>query len=218
MRTVRRLYFYLTAFISLEVILWGAINLARTLFDVLPGGGTVDLLAGGLSLILVGLPIFLLHWTVVQRDARQDEDERATRLRALYLYGIQLATLVPVVQNITALANRALFELLDLKGLQVLIGGGQTTFDNLVAIVINLTAWAYFESKLRAGWRDAASAGPLGELRRIYRYVWVLYSLGMTIAGAQQVLRFILAPAAGLFNAAAPWLASPRSAPLALGG
>ncbi len=47
MRTVRRLYFYLIALISLEVIEWGGINLARTLFEVQPLGG-VNLLAGGL--------------------------------------------------------------------------------------------------------------------------------------------------------------------------
>ena len=32
MRTVRRLYFYAVAFVSLEVVLWGLIGLARSLF------------------------------------------------------------------------------------------------------------------------------------------------------------------------------------------
>jgi hypothetical protein len=33
MRTIRRLYFYLVAFISLEVVMWSIITLARTIFD-----------------------------------------------------------------------------------------------------------------------------------------------------------------------------------------
>ena len=32
MRTVRRLYFYATAFVSLEVVLWGLVGLARSFF------------------------------------------------------------------------------------------------------------------------------------------------------------------------------------------
>ena len=32
MRTVRRLYFYAVAFVSLEVVLWGLIGLARSHF------------------------------------------------------------------------------------------------------------------------------------------------------------------------------------------
>ena len=43
MRTIRRFYFYLVAFISLEVVVWGAISLARTLFENLPGGNTNQL-------------------------------------------------------------------------------------------------------------------------------------------------------------------------------
>jgi len=32
MRSIRRLYFYLVALISLEVVVWGLINLLRTTF------------------------------------------------------------------------------------------------------------------------------------------------------------------------------------------
>jgi hypothetical protein len=33
MQTVRRLYFYAVAIVSLEVVIWGAIGLAQTLFQ-----------------------------------------------------------------------------------------------------------------------------------------------------------------------------------------
>ena len=39
MKTVRRLYFYAVALISLEVVLWGLINLLRSIIDQTVGGG-----------------------------------------------------------------------------------------------------------------------------------------------------------------------------------
>ena len=63
MRTIRRLYFYIITVISVEVIIWGVISLARTLFSQGKETDSGFLLATGLSLLIVGLPIFLLHWT-----------------------------------------------------------------------------------------------------------------------------------------------------------
>jgi hypothetical protein len=40
MRTIRRLYFYLVTLISLEVVIWGLVNLLRTTVDLLPGTGS----------------------------------------------------------------------------------------------------------------------------------------------------------------------------------
>ncbi len=207
MRTVRRLYFYLTALISLEVVVWGVINLARTLFDVLPLGG-VNLLAGGLSLVLVGVPIFGIHWAVVQRDARSDEEERTSRIRALFLYAARFGLLIPVVQNGLAILNRALMTWIG-RGLDSpLVGSGQTLADNLAAVAVNLIAWAYIERVLRSDWQAAAPSGELPEVRRVYRYAWGIYSLGLAVFGCQQLFRFIFTTPEGLSDLTAAWLAN----------
>ncbi len=207
MRTVRRLYFYLIALISLEVIVWGVINLARTLFDVLPLGG-VNLLAGGLSLVLVGVPIFGIHWAVVQRDARSDEEEHTSRIRALFLYAARFGLLVPVAQNVLAILNRALITWIG-RGLDSpLVGSGQTLADNLVAVAVNLIAWAYIERVLRGDWQAAAPSGELPEVRRVYRYAWGIYSLGLAVFGCQQLIRFIFTTPEGLSDLTAAWLAN----------
>ncbi len=77
MRTVRRLYFYAVSLVSLEVVLWGLIGLVRSAItpDLL-GGGPARL-AQALSLILVGVPVFWIHWNVA-RDLRP---RRRLRLR-----------------------------------------------------------------------------------------------------------------------------------------
>ena len=141
MRTVRRLYFYLVAFISLEAMLWGIIQLARTSFEFFPGEVGTNLLARGLSLVLVGLPVFWLHWTRVHRDADQDEVERTSPIRAVFLYGVRLATLIPVFQNVLAVVNRATLSTMDLSPASAFIGSSQNLNDNLVALAVNLAAW-----------------------------------------------------------------------------
>ncbi len=207
MRSVRRFYFYLVAFVSAQVIIWGVISLARTLCDVAPGAATTNLLASGLSLVLVGVPIFLLHWTVTQRDARQDEAERFSRLRALFLYAIRLAVLLPTVQNLLALLNRGLLGWIGVSPNLALIGGGQGWEDNLAAVVVNLIAWACFERALWLDWRDAEDATSLGELRRLYRFVWLLYGLTLNVIGVVQVLRFVFHAAfEGAGVTSLPWL------------
>ncbi len=191
MRTIRRLYFYAVALISLEVVIWGLINLLRTMFagNVLSPGA--DTLAQALALILVGLPIFGLHWSWAQRAASRDDEEHTAMLRAVFLYGALALTLAPLVQNALALVNRSLVLVAELEVFRAIVGGGQTWKDNLIAIVLNSVAAAYFFNVVRADWLALKDTENFGGVRRLYRYLWVLYSLAMTIFGVQQVLKFM---------------------------
>jgi hypothetical protein len=208
MSSVRRIYFYLVALIGLEVVVWGVINLARTLFDILPGGGAASILARGLSLIIVGLPIFLVHWRVLQREADSDAEERTTRLRALFLYTARLATLIPLVQNIGALLNRPLLNLVDQSTSLALFGSGQIPADNLIAMVANGIAFYYIERVLRKDWELVHSPDNLTDTRRLYRYVWMLYTLVLAVAGVVFTLRYILYLSSGPNTAITVWLAN----------
>ena len=94
MKTVRRLYFYAVVLISVEVVLWGLINLLRSITDETLGGAA-DALAQALALVLVGVPIFLFHWLWVQRSSAREEDERTASLRAVFFYSVLIGTLIP---------------------------------------------------------------------------------------------------------------------------
>ena len=190
MRTIRRLYFYLVALISLEVVIWGLVNLLRTTVDLLPGKGGTSLLSSGLSLVLVGLPIGLLHWHFAQSEALKDEEERATRIRALFFYALRAAILVPVVQSLLAIFSRTLLQLLGLNTISAIVGSGQTTIDNLIAIAINLAAFAYVERRLQDDWQANPPDHHLAEVRRLYRTLWVLYPLVLTVFGLVNLLRY----------------------------
>ena len=196
MKSIRRLYFYLVAFISIEVVLWGLILLLRSILDNKISGGADDL-AQALALILVGVPIFLIHWLWTQRASAREEEEKTATLRAVFLYGILLATLIPIVQNLLAFINRSFIGAARIEYYRAFVGGTQTLPDNFIAIAMNLIVAAYFWNVLREEWttlpdpQTGAGNENFSEVRRLYRYIWTLYGLLMTVIGAQQILRFI---------------------------
>jgi hypothetical protein len=191
MKSIRRLYFYLVAFISIEVVLWGLVGLLRSIVDETISGGA-DALAQALALILVGMPIFLFHWLWVQRAATRDDEEKTATLRAVFFYTILLATLIPVVQNLLSFIDRAFIQGAGLGvGRAFILFREQTLADNLIAIVMNGIVAAYFWNLLRGEWGKLPSKENFTEVRRLYRYIWMLYGLLMTVFGAQQILRFL---------------------------
>jgi len=202
MRTIRRLYFYAVALISLEIVLWGLVGLARSILSSLHvfQAGAYQL-AQALALILVGVPVFAFHWLMAERFARREMDERASGIRAAFLYGVLLGTLIPVVQNTLALVNRPALIGMQLSSSRAFVGGAQVWTDNIIAIVMNLLVAVYFFTVLRTDWKVIEPRESYANLRRIYRWIWVLYGLGLTVSGLFQLMRFLLSLGAGLMSA-----------------
>ena len=191
MKSIRRLYFYLVALISIEVIVWGLIGLLRSIIDKTIAGGA-DALAQALALILVGVPIFLIHWLWIQRAAARDEEERIATLRAVFFYAILLGTLIPIIQNLLSFIDRSLIQITGL-GVQRAFSAfrQQTIADNLIAILMNGVVAFYFWNILRNEWETLPDKTTFTDVRRLYRYIWMLYGLLMTVFGTQQILRFL---------------------------
>jgi hypothetical protein len=208
MRTIRRLYLYGVAMISLMVVVWGLIGLARSAFAGDAIGGDVTRLAGALALIFVGVPVFLLHWWLAQRSIRQDEEERFARVRAFFLFGALLATLFPVVQNVLALINRFFFRVFAASSNRVIFGYEQTWGDNFIAIVLNGLIAAYIFYVLRQNWDEENVSDAFGETRRLYRFVWMLYGLSLTAFGIQQMLLYLFDLLADAANISTTMLAN----------
>lgn len=192
MKSIRRLYFYLVALISIEVVLWGLVSLLRSIVNQTISGGA-DALAQALALILVGVPIFLIHWLWAQRAAARDEEEKTATIRAAFFYAILLGTLIPVAQNLLSFIDRSLVQVTGL-GVERAFSSfrGQTLADNLIAILMNGIVAVYFWNILRGEWATLSDKENFTEVRRLYRYIWMLYGLLLTVFGAQQVLRFLL--------------------------
>ena len=112
MVVIRRIYFYLVSAVSLNAVVWATIALVRELVTPeIPLSPAA--LAFETAVILVGLPLFLLHWLWAQRQAAADPEERTAALRRFYLYGILTGFLVPFTVNGFALLHaifRAIFD------------------------------------------------------------------------------------------------------------
>lgn len=141
---------------------------------------------------MVGLPVFLLHWWLVQRGASKDFVERSVTCRAVFLHGVLAVTLVPVVQNTLTLANRLLLVAFELDPWLAITGGEQSLSDNLIAVVVNALVALYFFLVLRDYWHQPLKGEIFPEVRRLYRYLWIVYSLAFVVGGSQQTLQFIL--------------------------
>jgi len=208
MRTIRRLYFYLLAFISLEVVMWSIITLARTIFDAGTLNNIGDQIAGGLAFLIVGLPMFLFHWIFIQRDCARDTEERSSRLREIFLYGTYLATLIPIAQNVIALINRVILGWMSIDNDLAFLGSEQTPADNLIAITVMGIVFFYFNHILKGEWAANTQGNDLPGTRRIFRYIWMLYSLVLLVFSVFFTLEFIFLTPTGLDNPSRELLAN----------
>lgn len=98
MAIVRRLYILLVSAISLNVVAWATIGLLRHLLT-LATSTPVSTTAFQVAVIVIGLPIFIVHWLWAQRLSARDPGERESALRRLYLYGMLAGFLGPFVVN-----------------------------------------------------------------------------------------------------------------------
>ena len=180
MGTVRRLYFYVVALIALVVAVNGLAQIGRFVLDSLFGGDVVSGsrtgLAIGISLSVVGLAVWGIHWRLIQRSVAAMPVEARAVVRKLYVYvvlGIAAGFLLWSSGDILLW----LFGELDFNALSwsfLAIWGG---------------VWAYH-------WRLEADEGqPTVEtlgVRRAYLYAVSAVTLVMAAMGAGSVIYAIL--------------------------
>ncbi|HUG14619.1 MAG TPA: DUF5671 domain-containing protein [Thermomicrobiales bacterium] len=194
MLLARRLYLYFIAAISLVTLAVGLTNLLDLLFrwswEQISGGSLLssdpDVIRRQLSihvaLVTVSLPIWLLHWWLIERSDAQDairrEEERRSTLRALYLTtGFTMAFIFWIV-NAIRVVNAATRRVLDIDS----TFWQRTNVESALAILLvtsgvwTLHAWTRIRDE-RAGPLE----GPSDWLPR-------LYLLGAASAGALLVL------------------------------
>jgi hypothetical protein len=187
---LRRLYFYLVAYVSLVMLLTGLATLVRVLLEQLLGPDSSGLLWGafagreqfreqtafGIALSAIGLPAWLLHWRVAQGwltasgvEGAAWDNERASGLRRLYLYGVLITTALTAYS-----AGRDL--LAELNGLPFGLNSGADAMARLIRplpyLMIAALFWAYH---WKIADRDRLLAGEVGASATLRR--WYVYGL-----------------------------------------
>lgn len=199
MLTVRRIYLYLVAAISLVAVTWSVIGLARLVLTEGIGAGQITGLASLLAAIIVGLPIFLFHWLPAQRLAAASDDERESPVRTLFFYGVMAIGAMPVLSNLYRLVAR---------GLVALAGGSLpdyypynlTIAENIAAILVWTVVWLYLwrQTRQTSNWQAISTQAINLGLRRLYLLGFSLGGLAMVTWGGVNLLQALMRSLDGL--------------------
>lgn len=201
MATAKQLYLYTVSAISLLVLAVGLYNLVALVLGELADAFGASVIGGAsstgreqislaIALVVVGLPVFAIHWGLVQRGWRGTDDagleERRSSLRAFHL-GL-VATIALAVSAFAALqiVSDALATVLGADG----YGGGRFT-DDIAMVLIAGPIWWYHASRRNADLRHDHLTEAAAWLTRLYRYGWAFVGLMFLVTGASGVLESI---------------------------
>ena len=178
--TVRRLYFYSVSFVALMMAASGLVFVIQFAVEGLFGGDVLSpsraRLATGASLVIVGTPLWAVHWTVVQRHVKRLTVEKRSISRKLYLYAVMGVAV--------AFALAASLDLFRWAFRVDSFGGFEWG-----AVLVWSGVWAYH-------WRVERGDGqPTPEtlaIRRLYTYLVCGVTLAMAATGSGRLVYLVL--------------------------
>lgn len=187
--TIRRLYFYFVAFVSLMMAASGIVLLIQFILDSVAGSDVISdsntRLAAGASLLIVGAPLWYFHWRYIQRTVAEQPVETRSFLRKIYIY-ITLAVAGSIVIYTAYDLLNWISRAEDFNGYSI------------AAVIIWSVVWAFH-------WlieeREGQATPEIIAIRRLYIYIASLAGLVMLSLGAGRVIYFILLEG---YNAATP--------------
>jgi hypothetical protein len=196
MGKVRRGYIYIVSFVGLQSVAWAVISLLRDL--LVPGKYTsVGSMAWQIALIIIGLPIYVVHWLWAQRLARREPEERESVLRRLYTYGAMGVAVAVFVSSafelLTILMRLALGTFSDYRSRSPT----DLIIHYLVAVAVMALTWFYHRRVLVADTRAAPETGGGATVRRLYLYGFTVAGLTMTIMAAIALLEWLMVQIGG---------------------
>src|SRR6187397_2882269 len=191
MQTARRLYVYLISGIGMGMVVAGLTMLLSVLFDRLGLGGSVlggegDVIGQQLTLasalIVVGLPVWLIHWLAAERSVRPDRPdaavERTSDVRGLYFALAMGILLLVAATGVSAVIQAVADELLD--GSQF---SSSSIGDGLALTLAAGAAWAYHLAIRTRDWARGPMTGGGAWLPRTYLYVATFIGIVSLLTG-----------------------------------
>lgn len=194
MVTVRRWYVFLVCAVSLQTVVWAVIALLRNLATG-SNQAPVQAIAFQIAVIIIGMPVFLVHWLWAQRLAGQDAEEREAALRRLYLYGTLAGFLGPFLANAFDLVAWLLWLAAGQRGSRISFfefSPTEAIFRPLAAMVVLGLLWLYHRRVTAVDARAAPETGSAATVRRLYILGFSAAGVTMTILGIIHLLRWIL--------------------------
>lgn len=95
--TIRRVYFYTVSLASLMMVTNGIVQIGQYVLNAAFGDDLLTSsqtrLALGVSLVIIGLPLWLLHWRMIGKYVREIPVEANSIVRKIYIYLILMVSL-----------------------------------------------------------------------------------------------------------------------------
>lgn len=182
MESVKRWYVFLTSAVGLHAVAWAVITLLRRL--AAPGiggpGGNAQVLALQISIIVIGLPVYLIHWRWAQKLATEAREDRESIIRSLYLHATLAGSLGPIVANLYTLVTRG-----------ALRGENTYVLSSLLAIGVMAVVFVY-HFRVLADDKTALGREGAPVIRRLYQLGFSAAGLIMMFVAADNLLRLLM--------------------------
>jgi hypothetical protein len=191
MTTVRRWYLFGVCAISLQSVAWALIALLRNL--IVNQGTTPTLqIAFSISVILIGMPIYLAHWLWEQKLSERDTEERSSLLRRIYLYGMMAGFLLPFLINAFTLLERLVAIALNQTPLAYQLPHTTEIAQSILALIPLSLFWFYHyrQTQTDEGLLAPGQANPA--VRRLYILFFSALGVLMACFNSANLIRWLL--------------------------
>lgn len=197
--TIRRLYFYFIAFVSLLVGLFSLTSLLQILLDVWLSVASPysvnnaafirNAVARSGGLLLVATPIFVIHWAYIRRLQSQPDETQAA-LRKLFLYATSAVTLGVAAENGRQLIADSTKVVLGLPLQESALWPSRWLY-LILAVLVNVLLLVYFQRQAATDSDWGHERHWAGSLRRLFHAGVGLVGLWLLIFGGGSVLEVL---------------------------
>jgi len=198
MAIARRLYLYGIAAIALAVWAVGAVRLLRelgmALWELLGRPAVIGdpeafraRLSLSVALLLVGFPIWAVHWWLVERAVRMDAAEQRSAVRAAFLAAVLAATFGFWLASVVELVRLALLWLFGVSEPGVM--SVPRVLDELAVLAVAGTLWLGHARLARKEQRDPQRRELADWLPRLYGYGAAATGLVVLVVAIANLLR-----------------------------
>ncbi|GDX67887.1 hypothetical protein LBMAG37_10410 [Anaerolineae bacterium] len=185
----RRWYLHVVSGITLQAVTWAVIGLLRGLLAG-AGGALPQSTSLQLSVVLIGLPIFGMHWRWAQREASDPELGQRNEARPVYVHVMLLAFAVPWLFSAYWLIEAALQQLPNASRASFVVDA--TAGESVVALLVLAGMLWYFNAqRLDLAARFADEVFFRG-VQRLAALLLAFFSLSVVLSNAASLLGWLL--------------------------
>ena len=199
MGSVKRLYLYTVAAISLLVLAVGIENLVAVILAEIAGSLGGSVIAGessgreqvslAIALVVVGAPVFAIHWWLIVRGWRGTDqaaaDDRRSAIRGFHMALVATVSLGFALYAAQRLVGAALAAILGVAPAETPDTG------DIALLVVAVPVWWLHMARRNADLRHDRLDGVAAWVTRLNRYVWMFIGLMTLLIGASQLIQTV---------------------------